>query len=158
MKAQGTQLYVIDPGDSDGNPVLDVGCITDLTPPDETLEENETTCLADLVKTFEAGLADPGEGSFSLLMDPANAVHVRLYELKKAGTSLKWALGWSDGTDIQPTGADTDGDFLLPTTRSWITFGGFMKSFPIAFARGQQVTAAVGIRGSGEVNLIPKTP
>lgn len=157
MKAQGTELYVIDPGDSDGNPVLDVGCILDLTPPDETLEENETTCLADLVKTFESGLADPGEGSFELRMDPSNPVHVRLYELKKQGVTLQWAIGWSDGIGIPPSGADTDGDFILPETRSWITFGGYMKSFPIQFARGQQVTASVGIRGSGESNLVPKT-
>lgn len=157
MKVQGTELYIVDPGDSDGNPVLDVGCILELNPGDATADENETTCLADLAKTFEPGLDDPGEGSFTLKFDPANPVHMRLYQLKKAGTTLKWAVGWSDGTGIPPTGADSDGDFILPATRTWLVFGGYMKNFPIQFPRGQQVTAPVTIRGSGESNIVPKS-
>jgi hypothetical protein len=157
MKAQGTELYVVDPGDSDGNPVLDVGCVLDISGIDSTNDENETTCLADLARTYEAGLATPGEASFTLQFDPANPTHVRLHELKKLGVTLKWALGWSDGRGIAPTGADTDGDFILPNTRSWIEFDGFMKNFPFQFARGEQVTSAVNIRMSGDPILTPKT-
>lgn len=157
MKAQGSELYVVDPGDSDGNPVLDVGCILDLNGIDSTIEENETTCLSALTRTYEASLATPGEASFTLQFDPANPVHVRLHQLKKQGVTLKWALGWSDGTGIPPTGADTAGDFILPTSRSWILFEGFMKNFPFNFARGEQVTSPVNIRVSGEPELIPAT-
>jgi hypothetical protein len=156
MKVQGTELYVIDPGDSDGNPVLDVGCLTELNPGDGSVDENETTCLADLAKTFEPGLEDPGEGAFAMQFDPANPVHVRLHQLKKQGVVLKWAIGWSDGTGIQPT-ADSAGEFVLPNTRSWLTFDGYMKSFPFQFARGQQVNAPVALRLSGEQVLTPKS-
>lgn len=161
MKAQGTELFVIDPeGNSGDGEVLDVGCVLEINGIDATIDQNETTCLRDLVRTYEAGLATPGQASFTMQFSPLNPVHVRMREMKKAGLSLQWALGWSDdgtGTGIQPTGVDTDGTFIVPATRSWSLFEGFMNSFPLNFAQNSQVTAPVTVQVSGDDVLIPKT-
>lgn len=151
-KTQGTKLYVIDP--QNGN-VLTVGCATSIDGIDSQLDQLETTCLEADARTYIAGLATPGSASFGINFDPADASHVRLHNLKKAGTSLKWAIGFSDGIGINPT-ADTSGNFVLPTTRSWITFDGFMNSYPFSFALNTVVQSTVGIQISGDPTVTPK--
>jgi len=144
-KTQGVQLYTVDPEDSS---VLVVGCVISIDGIDTTLDQIETTCLSSAARTYEAGLATPGSASFGINFDPSDASHVRLHELKVAGTTLPWAVGFSDGT--APPTVDSDGDFVLPTTRSWIDFEGFMNSYPFSFALNAVVTSTVGIQISGE--------
>lgn len=157
MKTQGTELYLIDPV---GCTVMDVGCVTEINGIDTTIEQNEVTCLRDLARRYEAGLGTPGAATFGIYTDTQNATHLRLLELKKAGTNLLWAIGWSDGTGIDPTsGTDSAGDciWVLPATRSWLTFEGFMNSYPFQFAQNTQVLSTIGIQVSGDPDLIPKT-
>lgn len=230
-KAQGTQLYTIDPAD---NSVLRIVCVTSIEGIDTQVEQVETTCLEDQARTYEAGLATPGTATFGLRPDPEEDSHKRLHELKKAGTSLKWALGWSDGIGIAPTvapansieainvtaggtgytsaptvaitggggtgatataqiqdGAVTgvtitnpgsgytsapsvalsggggtgaaatavralEANFVLPTTRSWFTFEGFMNSFSFNFAQNARVESQIGIQVSGDPDWLSK--
>lgn len=145
IKTQGTMLYTIDPAN---DAVLVVGCVINIDGIDTTLEQLETTCLESPARTYIAGLATPGAASFQINFDPADASHVRLHELKVAGTTLEWAVGFSDGT-ATPT-VDSNANFNLPTTRSWINFDGFMNSYPFTFALNAVVTSTVGIQISGE--------
>lgn len=145
IKSQGTMLYTIDPAN---DAVLVVGCVINIDGIDTTLEQLETTCLESPARTYIAGLATPGAASFQINFDPADASHVRLHELKVAGTTLEWAVGFSDGT-ATPT-VDSNANFNLPTTRSWINFDGFMNSYPFTFALNAVVTSTVGIQISGE--------
>jgi len=154
MKTQGTELYAIDPADGS---LIAVGCVTSIDGIDVQVEQNEVTCLEDLVRRYEAGLGTPGTASFGIYTNPADPTHVRLHQLKVAGTSLKWAVGWSDGTGIDPTVDGTsvgDYDFNLPSSRSWITFEGFMNSFPFSFQQNASVQSNVGIQVSGEPVLV----
>ena len=112
-KAQGTQLYTIDPADDS---ILAIDCVLNIDGVDTSIEQIETTCLESLARTYEAGLATPGTASFGINTDPGEATHLRLHQLKTAGTTLKWAIGWSDGT--APPTVDSAGDFDLPTARS----------------------------------------
>lgn len=153
MKTQGTELYYVDPT---GDVVTAVGCITSIDGIDTTVEQVEVTCLQDSARSYEAGLGTPGTATFGIYTNPADASHVRLHELKVLGTSLKWAVGFSDGTGIPPSGADSLGDFILPTTRSWITFEGYMNSFPFSFQQNSSVQSSIGIQVSGEPVLVPK--
>ena len=150
-KTQGTMLYAVDPYD---DTVLTVGCVISIDGIDTTLDQIETTCLSASARTYEAGLATPGSASFQINFDPADESHVRLHELKVAGTTLNWAVGFSDGTTV-PT-VDTDGDFVLASTRSWIAFSGFMNSYPFSFALNAVVTSTVGIQISGEPTVTAK--
>lgn len=151
MKTQGTQLYTIDP---ESGELIYVACVTSIDGIDTTIEQNETTCLESLVRTYEAGLATPGTATFSIQTDTHNPQHVRLHQLKRGGAMLKWALGWSDAVDVAPT-VGSDSDFTLPTERSWIIFEGYMNSFPFSFQQNTRVSSTVGIQISGEPELIP---
>lgn len=153
-KTQGTRLFVVDPADAS---VITVGKVTSINGIDTTLDQLDTTGLEDLARTYEAGLATPGNANFTILFDPADGGHVRLHELKKAGTQLNWAIGFSDGTDV-PTGVSSGADFdTMPTTRSWINFNGYMSSYPFDFALNAVVQSSVGIQVSGDPVLTPKS-
>ena len=156
IKAQGTDLVAIDPADGS---LLDVGCITSIDGIDTAIDQIETTCLNDLSRTYEAGLATPGAATFGLQFDPSDPAHIRLHQLKTAGTTLQWAIGFSDGTALPTVGTDSNGDdeFVLPPTRSWLTFEGYMNSYPFTFGLNTMVTSTVGIQVSGEPVLVPKS-
>lgn len=103
-------------------------------------------------------MATPGTATFGINVDPKDASHVRLHQLKTAGTTLQWAVGWSEDPGTPPTvEQDSDGEyvFVTPESRSWILFEGFMNSFPFSFALNAVVESTVGIQVSGEPELIP---
>lgn len=150
-KTQGTQLYTIDPDDES---LITVVCALNIEGIDTAIDQIETTCLEDTARTYLAGLATPGTATFTIQADPSEASHIRLHQLKIAGTSLLWALGWSDGTAA--AAVDTGGTFDLATTRSWILFNGFMSSYPFSFAQNSVVTSNIGIQVSGEPSWIAK--
>lgn len=152
QKTQGTELFAVDPLTG---ALLIVGCVTSINGVDTTVEQVETTCLSDLARRYVAGLATPGAASFGINVDPADPSHIRLHQLKVLGESIEWAIGWSDGT-ADPT-VDSVGMFVLPTTRSWLTFEGFMNSFPFNFEQNNVVQSTVGIQISGEPDLTAKT-
>lgn len=152
IKTQGTDLFAIDPDDGT---IIDVGCITSISGVDTSIEQIETTCLNDDARTYIAGLGTPGTATFGIQTDPQDPVHVRLLELKNAGTTLQWAIGWSDGETAPTVGVD--GDFDLPATRSWLTFEGYMNSYPFEFALNSVVTSNIGIQVSGDPVLVPKS-
>lgn len=153
-KSQRTQMYVIDPDDDS---IIEVDCVLNIDGIDTTNEQIESTCLSDEVRTYQAGMATPGQASFGINIDPSNASHVRLHQLKVAKADLKFAVGWEDGYGIPPT-VETDGEFILPDTRSWITYEGFISSFPFTFAQNAFVTSNVTVQVSGEPVLTPKAP
>jgi len=241
IKTQGTDLYAIDPLTK---AILVVGCFTSLDGIDTSIAQIETTCMNSNAREYEAGLAEPGSASFGLNIDPQEPAHVRLHQLKTAGTKLLWAIGWSDGRIVNvqgdlegipptvtqegslsaisltsggtgytsapvvaltggggtgatataivsggavtgfiitnlgsgytsaPSIAFTGGgggtgaaaaavvgsevDFDLPNTRTWITFEGYMNSFPFSFALNDVVKSTVGIQVSGDPVFVPK--
>jgi len=155
IKTMGTQLFVIDPV---GGARIEVGCVTTIDGIDTTLDQIDITCLSALTRSFMAGLANPGTATFGINFDPADDSHVRLHALKVAGTTLQWAIGFSDGTSLPISQADTSGDFIFhfPGTRSWIAFEGYMNSYPFSFQQNAAVTSTVGIQVSGEPAVIPK--
>lgn len=152
IRTQGTNLYVIDPDDSS---ILEVGCVTSIDGVDTSIDEIETTCLSSSARTYLAGLATPGTATFEINTDPSDETHVRLHQLKLDGNNLKWAIGWSEAPDVSPTGVDSEGDFVTPTSRSWLVFEGYLSSFPFGFSQNDVVKSSIGIRISGEPVLIP---
>jgi hypothetical protein len=150
-KTQGTQLYVVDPDD---NSVITVGCVTQISGITATRDQIETTCLDSAARTYVAGLAAPGAASFTINFDPEDASHIRLHELYVEGADLMWALGWSDGT-AAPTSASTDG-IVVPATRTWIQFDGFISDLPFDFALNTVVTSNVTVQVSGFPTIVAK--
>lgn len=147
---QGTQIYFIDPEfDSSGAGVREVQCATTFTPGGNPADQIEDTCLAATTRSYKPGLRTPGQATLGLNADPENESHVRLHELSETDPSptLKWAVGWADGTAV-PT-LDSNGDFVLPTTRTWFIFEGYVSDFPFDFAANTVVTTQATIQRSG---------
>lgn len=158
VRTQGTELWFLDP--ETGDPVK-VGCVTTLSGLTAARDQIETTCLDSSARTYEAGMATPGAAAFTVNFDPADESHTRLHELYVAGTKVEWALGWGDYTPWLPalgpvpTG-DTAGNFNLPTTRSWITFNGYVSDLPFDFALNTVVTSNISVQVSDFPILVPK--
>lgn len=155
MRSAGTELYFLDPEDCS---VVQVGCPTSITGLDSTIEQLETTCLESTARTYEAGLATPGTATFTLSLNPQDPSHIRLLELKTAGTSLRWVIGFPDAIGTDPTGTtDSDGEcaFSLPESRTWLEFEGFVNSYAFDFSLNALITATVGIQVSGDPVLVP---
>ncbi len=147
---QGTQIYFIDPEfDSNGPGVREVECATTFTPGGNPADQIEDTCLSDTSRSYKPGLRTPGQATLGLNADPENESHVRLHQLSETDPSptLKWAVGWADGTSV-PT-LDSSGDFDLPTDRTWFVFEGYVSDFPFDFAANTVVTTQAAIQRSG---------
>lgn len=99
---QGTQVYALMPPLTGSGPstVMEVECATAFEPGGSPAEQIEDTCLSSQERTYKKGLRTPGQASLTLNADPNNASHIRLHQLSEANgnTSIKWAVGWSDGS------------------------------------------------------------
>lgn len=157
---QGTKIYFIDPDFNSAGPgVRQVECATAFNPGGSPADQIEDSCLEDAERSYRRGMRTPGQASMSINADPNNVSHIRLHQLSESNQSdgteiLKWAVGWSDGT-ADPT-VDSNGDFVLPTTRTWFTFQGYVADFPFDFQLNAVVATAISIQRSGGSAWIPK--
>lgn len=144
--SQGTQLYMIDPADDS---VVTIKGVTNFNPGGSPADQIEDTPLESQERTYKRGLRTPGQASMTISADPREASHIRLHELSQDDTveSIKFVVGWSDGTDA-PT-VDVDGSWTLPTTRTWFEFTGYIADFPLDFSSNTVVTSEVSIQRSG---------
>jgi hypothetical protein len=153
--AQGTHVYFIDDSGSDTD-LITVECATTFNPGGAPADQIETTCLEDFEREYVPGLRTPGQATLGINADPRNVSHLLMHELSEMNPSptLKWAVGWSDGT-AAPT-VSAGGDFVLPTTRTWFTFQGYISDFPFDFTLNTVVTSTVTIQRSGGSAWAPK--
>lgn len=157
---QGTQVYGLMPPPSGTGPftVVEVECATAFNPGGSPKEQIEDTCLSSKERTYKPGLRTPGQASLTINADPNNASHIRLHQLSEADgdTTIKWAVGWSDGTAAPTVSAEGD-DFELPASRTWFIYEGYVADFPFDFAANAVVSTAVSIQRSGGSAWIKKT-
>lgn len=151
IKTQGTNLYLINPT---GPAVTAVACVTSIDGLDVTRDQIETTCLEAQDRTYEPGMKTPAAFTFGVNFDPATASHILLESLFQSGTEVQWAIALSDGT-AAPT-LDTNDDFDLPTTRTYITFAGYVASAPITIAQNDVLRSTFSVQPSGARTLTPK--
>lgn len=151
---QGTQIYFIDPADDS---VVNVTGVTTFNPGGAPADQIEITPLEAGVKEYMRGLRTPGQASMEVNADPTDASHVRLHELANDDTvtSMEWAIGWSDGKDIKPD-VDSNGEWDLPTTRTWFTFDGYVSDFPFDFSANNVVKSTITIQRTGTATWTEK--
>lgn len=153
---QGSQVFALVPSATPGTfEVLAIACATAFNPGGSPADQIETTCLEENDRSYMPGLRTPGQASLTVNFDPNEPSHVRMFELSQLNPAptLKWALGWSDGTAAPTVTGD---DFTLPTTRTWFTFEGYLSDVPFDFAQNTVVSSAVTIQRSGGAALVPK--
>lgn len=155
LKTQGTQLFLIDEEASGGPEILAIECTTALSGLGAPREQIETTCLESDAREYVGGLSTPGQLSVTINFDPQNESHFRIYELWKANDNIKMAIGMS--TPLTPPTLDTDGEFVFPNTRNYISFEGYVADLPIEAALNAVFTATIPIQVSGEYIIHRKT-
>jgi len=157
--AQGTQVFFLD--DVAETPVIvQVKGVTNFNPGGAPATQLDDTTLEDLVyMRYKAGLRNPGQAALTINTDDVTEGHYRLHELSEMPQSpnVKWAIGWSDGTE-PPTINAQNGGFTLPTTRSWITYEGYVSDFPFDFGTDALVNSQVQIQRSGGLGWQKKEP
>lgn len=147
---KGTRLYVIDPRD---NTMTTLECPKSITGLGLSTPQIDTTCLESDAQEFQPGMPTPGAVTVALDFDTAKESHLLLADLRQAQVVAKWALGWADGTTAPTV---TSGNFVLPTTRSFLTFDGYVADLPFDFAINSTVQSNVTIQMSGAYSLAPK--
>lgn len=144
---QGTHVFFIDPADDS---VVQVLGATAFNPGGSPSDQIETTALEDFDRKYQKGMRTPGQASLTIQADPTVESHVRMHELSESNDqsqqTIKWVVGWSDGS-APPT--VTAGEWVLPTTRTWYKFEGYVSDFPFDFALNTVVTTQVAIQRSG---------
>lgn len=157
---QGTQVFGLVPPITGTGPstVMEIECATAFNPGGAPAEQIEDTCLSSKERTYKKGLRTPGQASLTVNADPNNASHIRLHQLSEADgdTTIKWAVGWSDGTAAPTVNTEGD-DFELPESRTWFVFQGYVADFPFDFAANAVVSTAASIQRSGGSAWIKKT-
>lgn len=155
LKTQGTELFLINPDATGGAEVVKVGCITSIDGVEATRDQLETTCLDSAARTYEPGMATPGQMTFGINFDPEDESHVLVYDLWKEGKKLEWAIGLSDGTAAPTVG--TDDLFDLPTTRSFVVLhDAYVANVPLSLALNALVNAQVALQMSGFPDIMKK--
>lgn len=158
IKTQGIEVFVLipDPIDPEKKMAAEIECPVDFNPGDDTPDEIEVTCLSERdSKTFIDGLITPGKGSIVINLDSKNHSHRLLYNLSKLKTTVKWAIGLSDGeTKAAVNTAGTD--FELSKDRTWLTFEASVGAFPFDFTANNVVKTSCPLTRSGRGELIWK--
>ncbi len=155
QRTKGTQVYIIDPEGTNEGDVLTISCATAINSGGAPRDQLESTCLESDARSYEAGLATPGQATLNLNFDPTVASHLRIFELWQSGTKFDMAVGFGDGTD--PADVDTNGEFDLPDTRTFLVLNdAYFSDCPLDFALNALITAAVTLQKSGFPVLMPK--
>lgn len=152
LKSQGTSVYFIDPVNDN---IVELDCVTAISGITASRDQIETTCLKDQARKYESGMMTPGTASFTVSYDPADAALTRLHQLYVTGETINFAIGLSDGV-AEPTGVDSDGDFITPTSRSFVLFEGYVSEFPWDFALNALVTNAISVQVSDFPTVLNK--
>lgn len=154
IRSQGTDLYFINPLT---NEAVLVGCPTSIEGVSAPVDQVEVSCLGDQARKYIKGMKTPGQASFGLQFDPTDPSHILLNDLYNSDESenIEWAIGLSDGT-AAPT-VDTAGEWLLPTTRTFITFEGYVADYPFTIGLNTVVTSTVSVQISGDRFITYKT-
>lgn len=147
IKSQGTNLYFVDPDSGDVNRLV---CPSGITGIGGTIGEEDVTCLEAEGAEFAPAEADGGTVTVSLRFDPRESSHRDLRELfEDLEDRIEFAVGLSDG-DTAPTWSSSGGgEWTLPSSRSWLTFAGYISEFSIDIETNARVEGDVSIRVSG---------
>jgi len=146
-KTQGGRLYVINP---DTDAVVAITRLTNFNSGDQQASDIDDTDLDDEIYFSKLrGLSEPGAATADINATPGDASHQLLYALRisTSQTPANFVFGWSDGT-AAPT-VDSNGSFVLPNTRTWYAFAGFVSNFPFDHSTNAIVKTSLAITKEG---------
>jgi len=150
IKTQGTELFLVDTVSSSDTEIVKLACPTGITGLGGAADQIEKTCLDSVTdREYDRGLGNPGQVSVPFNLIPSDFSHQLLFTLKDAGTTLDWAAALSDGTAV-PT-LDGDGEFVMPTTRTYLEFEAYIADVTIDIATNEIVRGTLTLQRSGAI-------
>lgn len=154
---KGTQLYILDPRTVPfAQLITKLDCPKSITGLGVSTPQIDTTCLDSEAMEFAPGMPSPNAATIGLDFDTAKASHLLIENLNSEQVIAQFAIGLSDGTTA-PTTVDSDGLMILPDTRSWLVFRGYVADLPFEFAINSTVQSNFTVQQSGRYTLIPKS-
>jgi hypothetical protein len=155
LKTQGTHLYFVDR--SGAAALVKMVCPTGISGvTDGNRDQIEDTCLDNEdERTYIAGLSSPATVTVPFVLNPQEASHQLLFDLKDTGEMVDWIVLLSDGTAAPTLTAE---EIVPPTTRSSFTFEGFVTGVSLDIATNEVVRGTLTIQRSGAVTTTWKTP
>ena len=151
VKTQGTQLYKIQTATT----FITVGNLQNFVPPSPQADEKEITDMSSVAKEFLAMLVDYGSCDFDVNWDPelistsvSGKGHQALESDAAAGTIRNWLIGFADG-NAAPTTPVASAFPTPATTRTWVGFAGFIKTFSKNGGTNAVVSGKLTVRVTG---------
>jgi len=151
LKTQGTHLYFVKPGSPTGTAVK-VTCPTGVSGLGGAADQIDTTCLDDIERNFVRGLGNPGQLTVPFVLKAGDASHKDLFTLKDSGDTLNWMICMSDGT-AAPTVTASSNSFAALTTRSNITFAGYVSDMALDGTTNEVWRGTLTIQRSGGITI-----
>lgn len=149
LQTQGTELFLIDTLTSTVAALVKLDCPTGITGLGGAADQIETTCLDTLDdKQYRRGLGNPGTVSVPFNFIPTSTSHQLLFDMKDAGTSTQWMIGFSDATTDPTVSA---GAFVAPSGRTCAEFTAYISDVNIDVATNEIVRGTLTLQRSGTV-------
>lgn len=149
LKTQGTELFLIDTLTSTVAALVKMACPTGITGLGGAADQIETTCLDTIDdKEYRRGLGNPGQVSVPFNFIPSDVSHQLLLDMKDAGTTTQFLIGFSDATTDPTVSA---GAFVVPASRTCAEFTAYIADVNIDIATNEIVRGTLTLQRSGAV-------
>lgn len=157
VKTQGTELFFVNPLGTDPE-IVKLVCPTGISGLGGAGDQIEDTCLDTTGdKTYQRGLANPGQVSVPFNLIPRDASHQDLFALKDGGEVLSWLAALSEST-TDPTTMDSDDRITPPADRTSFGFMAYIADVNIDIATNEIVRGTLTLQRSGSVTPTWFTP
>lgn len=166
-RTQGSQIWlavkkIADPTKYE---LLKVEGAKDHKPGTDSKEKHEITPLdEEYSKKYldGGGLSDTGTSTFSILADPTNTVHQRIYAMVASGESIEVIEGWpgknrGSVVHIVPEIAESTGVLTLSNQRTWTKYKAYVESFPLDKDSNSVVQTTVTLQRQSAVDWVFET-
>ena len=146
IRTQGTEIFRVNAA---GTAIQKIGNVVGLGDFGPEADDIETTNLDSVrFKEFITGLADNGEATLQINIDPQNQAHRALAAEAGTGERTTYVIAYSDGVSLPTV---TTGTVTLPDDRSFTSFLASVKSFRRSVTTNDIVRVTVALRISGDL-------
>ncbi|AOY88653.1 phage tail protein [Marinobacter salinus] len=156
---QGTHVYFLD--ETGGAPaIVQVMKATAFNPGGDPAGELDDTSLESDEMEYIAGMRNPGNATLGIRPDPEQASHMAMWDLSRMdpSPSVKWAVGWSDGT-VKPRFGQQVGSVSVGAGGTGYTAGTTTVTFAApADADGITATGTPTIVGGVVTDIVITNP
>jgi hypothetical protein len=147
LKTKGSELYFVFQN-SNGYNMVKLGCPKGVQGLGGAKPQIDETCLDSLEMEFGPGMPNPGAVTVDLDFDPSKVSHQDLIHMDVNDTTTTWIVCLSDGT-APPTVNSGTGVVTYPSTRTYISFSGYIADVPLDLAINANVKSSVSVQRSG---------